>query len=234
MTAISKAKTMSISTPAKKVIAKHAATKAVVSKKVLSMSELKAAEEKAHKAVKIAQKAILDEENRLFTTARHVTTAKIIANVEKTQGFWIDKPKEKIALSEKDKAIVNAVKGGAWGCQTNNVHKLVEALTGIKAEIFKTPKQIDPLLKTCKIGQFLVPTVNKNGHDYLLGEVVFVTRSDSAGHAQGLSEKHNTSIGNNLKIDDSGLRRASKEEIATFLKAIGVDLFKAIIKTLDI
>ena len=134
-------------------------------------------------------------------------------------------------LTKKQAAIVKHVNERSWDGREDSIYNLVAALSGVSPKLFKTESLSDSGMPKIKIGMFVVPTRNDNGHNYLIGEVVFATESNNSQHMRGRSIEKSLG-GNNLDVKRSGLRRPTEEELEKFLNDAHNDVFGIIEKTL--
>lgn len=223
MTAKKTATTKTTTTSKKAAVAAH-------------LTALQAAKKKAADILKATEDALKAEEARYATLLKPAYIKAIIKKVESKHGFFDMKIAEKkVVLTKKQTDIVNAVKLGSWGCQTENVHKLISILTDIPMSNFgNSSRVVDEGFGKTYPGMFAVPTCNDNSHHYVVGRVVFATDCDDGRHMRALSEKHYESRGNNLVLVESGLRRPTKDELETFLVNIPIATFNRIKADLDI
>jgi hypothetical protein len=76
-----------------------------------------------------------------------------------------------------------------------------------------------------KRGLIVVPRSKDSGHNYALGKPIMITEwdGDDDEPATCLGIKLNGTRGNWINLDDSVVRLATREEVITFLKAVGLE-----------
>lgn len=211
-------------------------TTTAVTTKTTKLTALQEAKEKAVDNLKTVEAALRAEEVRVAKVMRKTHIAMILKDFETKHGFFVKKTDhKKVSLPKKELEIINAVKDGSWGCQTENVHRLISILTDIPLTEFGNDKrEVDADFGKTYPGMFAVPTCNENSHNYTVGSVVFAVNCDSESHMKALSEKHFDGHGNNLITRESGLRRPTKDELEAFLTNVPFKTFERIKKGLKI
>lgn len=126
------------------------------------------------------------------------------------------KPKPVVKCSDVVRKVSDVINGQTWGCYEGGIRKVVEAMLGEKL-LERPVKEAEGI--RIEDGVCVVPTDNKNGHDYATGHVVMATpRSTWYGSPvdqRGGMLKENGDRGNFLRFDD--VRLATPTEAKVFV-----------------